>query len=100
MLAYAVSCMQICKTSRSLLIEESRDFVSVRDRERRERASLLKSGQPFLPDLENVQGSRRISIQCESRRGCGTARSRRTEVAVVEGQGGGRKGLHEAIEKR
>lgn len=46
-----------------------------------------------------------ISIQCESRGGCGTARSRRTEVAGSRGreemqEEDGRKGLHEAVEKR
>lgn len=50
----------------------------------------MRSSQPFLPGLKSVAGLSGISIQ--SRRGCGTARSRRTEVAVAVGRGGGDAG--------
>lgn len=59
-------------------------------------ASPLKSNQPFLRFQERAVLSG-ISIQCESRRGCGTARSRRTEVAVAGRAGGDAGGRQERV---
>lgn len=76
----------------------------------RKRSRALTSDQPFLSGSREERAGvlSGISIQCESRGGCGTARSRRTEAVAVARRAGQRcaaegrqeRVAREAIEKR